>query len=71
MVKASGGGGADEDEDLVQIDNPARVLISKDHPSAPWQPLYIYIFVILACNRQFVFPFGPSFYLLFVVFVWT
>ena len=31
-VNASGGGRADEDDELVQIDNPARVLSSEDHP---------------------------------------
>ena len=31
-VNADSGGGADEDDELVQIDNPAGVLSSKDHP---------------------------------------
>ena len=31
-VNASGGGGADKDDVLVQIDNPAGILSSEDHP---------------------------------------
>ena len=31
-VNAGGGGGADEDDELVQIDNPTGVLSSEDHP---------------------------------------
>ena len=33
-ANASGGGGADEDDEVVQIDNPVGVLSSKDHPSS-------------------------------------
>ena len=31
-VNADGGGGVHEDDELVQIDNPAGVLSSEDHP---------------------------------------
>ena len=32
-VNTDGGGGADEDSEVVQIDNPTGVLSSEDHPS--------------------------------------
>ena len=31
-VNAGDGGGVDEEDEVVQIDNPAGVLSSKDHP---------------------------------------
>ena len=31
-VNACGGGGTNEDDGMVQIDNPIEVLSSKDHP---------------------------------------
>ena len=34
MVNASSGDGADEDDEMVQIDNPVGVLSSEDHPSS-------------------------------------
>ena len=34
-VNAGGNSGADEDDDLVQIDNPAGVLSSEDRPPGP------------------------------------
>ena len=32
-VNAGGGGGVNEDDEVVHIDNPAGVLSSEDHPS--------------------------------------
>ena len=31
-VNADSGGGADEDDEVVQIDNPTEILSSEDHP---------------------------------------
>ena len=38
IVNTGGGGGADKDKDLVQIDNPTEVLSSEDRPPTFWQP---------------------------------
>ena len=38
FVGPAGDGGANEDDDMVQINNSTRILSSKDHPPISWQP---------------------------------
>ena len=54
----------------MQIDNPIGVLNSEDLHLSPGSPdlSFSFVSIISACNRQFVFPFGPGFCLLFFFF---